>query len=267
MMALLITERALRDRRRSWVGWALGITAYVAVLTSVYPAVQSSALQRAVRDYPKELKAFFGGAASFDFSTGAGYLNVELFSLVVPALLAIAAIGYGSRSIAGERADGTLDFVLANPLTRRRVVLEKAVALGALVVSLATVVGAAVIAVGVFVDLDVGVDRIAIACLGAALVGLLVGLMAMLVGACSGGRSLSIGIPTAVFAASYLIVGLAGLVSWLEPIRVLSVLYHANGTQPLVNGLPVANYLVLTGLCAATLVATVVTFERRDLVR
>ena len=73
--------------------------------------------------------------------------------------------------------------------------------------------------------------------------------------------------PTAVFAASYLIVGLAGLVSWLEPLRVVSPLYHANGTQPLLHGLPVANYLILFGLCAAAFGATSEIFNRRDLVR
>ena len=266
-MALLVTERAVRDRRRGSIGWALGIAAYVSIMTSVYPAVQDSALQRAIRNYPKELKAFFGGAASFDFSTGAGYLNVELFSLIIPALLVIVAISYGVRALAGEQADGTLDFLLANPITRRRVVLEKVVGLWAVVVPLAAVAGAAVLAVGLFVDLGVGIDRVAIACLGATLVAVLSGTLAMLAGAATGSRAVAIGVPTAVFAASYLIVGLAGLVSWLEPLRVASPLYHANGTQPLLHGLPAANYLILLGLCGVACCATSEVFNRRDLVR
>ena len=221
----------------------------------------------AIRSYPNELKAFFGGAASFDFSTGAGYLNIELFSLVIPALLVVVAIGYGAQTLAGEQADGTLDFLLANPFTRRRVVLEKAAALWALVLPLAAVAGMAVLAVGVFTDLGVGVDRVAIACLGAALVAGLVGSLAMLVGAVSGSRAIAIGVATVVFALSYLLVGLAGLVSALEPLRYVSPLYHANGTQPLAHGLPVANYLILVGLCVLVLVVTTICFSRRDLRR
>ena len=182
-------------------------------------------------------------------------------------LLAVVAIGYGARAIAGEREDGTLDFVLANPVTRRRVLIEKSVGLTLMVTTLAGVTGAAVEVVGIFVDLDVSVGRIGIACLGAALVALFFGLVSMFVGALSGSRTIAIGVPTAMFAASYLIVGLTGLVSWLKPARLLSPLYHANGTQPLVHGLPVGNYLVLIGLCVVTLVATVIAFERRDLVR
>jgi ABC-2 type transport system permease protein len=68
-----------------------------------------------------------------------------------------------------------------------------------------------------------------------------------------------------LFAASYLLVGLAGLVSWIEPLRVLSPLYHANGTLPLRNGLPVANYSLLLALCLVTAGAVVVVFDRHDL--
>ena len=179
----------------------------------------------------------------------------------------VVAIAYGARTLAGEQADGTLDFLLANPITRRRVVLEKLIGLCVVVVPLAAVAGATVVALGLFIDLRVGIDRIAIACLGATLVAVFIGTLAMLAGAATGSHTVAIGLPTAVFAASYLIVGLAGLVSWLEPLRVVSPLYHANGTQPLLHGLPVANYLILFGLCVAAFVATSEIFNRRDLVR
>ena len=138
-MALLIAERSLRDRRRGFVGWSIGLAAYVALQTSFYPSVQNSDLQRAIAQYPKELKAFFGGAQAFDFSTGHGYLDVELFSMIIPALLTIAAIAYGAATLAGEQDRGTLDLVLANPVTRRRVVLEKVLGAAATVFGLAAI--------------------------------------------------------------------------------------------------------------------------------
>jgi ABC-2 type transport system permease protein len=266
-MALLVTERAVRDRRRGLVGWAIGIGAYVVLMASFYPAVQSSELQRAIRTYPRELKAFFGGSASFDFTTGAGYLNVELFSLIVPALLAIVAISYGAATLAGEEDAGSLDLLLAYPLTRRRVVLEKVAGLTLTLVALAGVVTASVLLVGAFADLNVGVDRVVSASLGSALVALFVGLLAMLTGAATGSRPVAIGLPTVVFAASYLVVGLAGLVSWMKPLRYVSPLYHATGTLPLRDGLPAANYALLMALCAAAIVGAVVAFDRHDLAR
>jgi ABC-2 type transport system permease protein len=266
-MALLVTERGLHDRRRGLIGWALGIAAYVVLQTSFYPSVQDSQLQRAIARYPKELKAFFGGAQSFDFSTGRGYLDVELFSLVVPALLVIAAIGFGAAALAGEQEGGTLELLLANPLTRRRVVLEKTIGLGVTVTVLAIVVFVALTVMNPIVDLGVGLADLGAACLGAALVGFGFGMVAMLVGAASSSRAVAIGVPAALFVASYLLVGLAGLVAWLEPFRIVSPLHHATGTHPLTNGLPVANFALLAAWCVAAVVATGAVFERRDLVR
>ena len=56
----------------------------------------------------------------------------------VAALLAIVAIGYGASTIGGERERGLLELVLAYPVTRRRVAVEKAVGLLATVALLAT---------------------------------------------------------------------------------------------------------------------------------
>ena len=266
-MALLIVERSLVDRRRGFVGWAIGIAGYVALQTSFYPSVRNSDLQRAIADYPKELKAFFGGAQAFDFSTGQGYLQVELFSLILPALIAIAAISYGAAALAGEHERGTLDLVLSNPLTRRRVVLEKCLGGAATVFGLTTVAAIAVAALGAIFDLGIGFTNLLAACLGVALVGSVIGMTAMLAGIAFGHRATGMGVAAAVFAASYLLVGLAGLVSWLKPFRVLSPLYHATGTQPLTNGFPVANFGILALATAVLVVATVAVFERRDLSR
>ena len=64
MSTLLIAERSLRDRRRGFLGWALGIAGYVMLMTSFYPSVRLD-IQRVIANYPKELKAFFGGAGAF----------------------------------------------------------------------------------------------------------------------------------------------------------------------------------------------------------
>lgn len=267
MTAPLIAERALRDRRRGLVGWAVGLAAYVVLQSSVYPTVRDSAFQQALRDYPKELKAFFGGAASFDFTTAAGYLNVELFSLVLPALLVVYAIGVSSAAFAGELQSGTLDLLLSYPVTRTRVAVEKFLAMVAGVLLLGLVVVAAVLVAGVVIGFDIGVVDTIVATLGAAMVAILCGGLTMLVGILTGSRAAAIGVTAAVFAASYLAVGMAGLVSWLEPIRYASMLWYANGSAPLMHGLPVGDHLVLFAACVVIGLATVGAFRLKDLTR
>jgi ABC-2 type transport system permease protein len=263
----LIAERTLRDRRRGLIGWAVGLAAYVVLQSSIYPTVRDSSFQQALRDYPKEMKAFFGGAASFDFGTAAGYLNVELFSLVLPALLVVYAIGVGASAFAGELQTGTLDLLLSYPVTRTRVAVEKFAAMVAGVVLLSAVVGAAVLLAGVVIGFDIGVIDTLVACAGAAMVAIVCGGLTMLVGILTGSRAAAIGVTAAVFAASYLAVGMAGLVSWLEPVRYASMLWYSNGSAPLMHGLPLADHLVMLGACVVVGVAAVVAFRVRDLVR
>ncbi|MFN8026010.1 MAG: ABC transporter permease subunit [Acidimicrobiia bacterium] len=267
MTAPLVAERTLRDRRRSLVGWAVGLAAYVVLQSSIYPTVRDSAFQQALRNYPKELKAFFGGAASFDFTTAGGYLNVELFSLVLPALLVVFAIGVGASAFAGELQSGTLDLLLSYPVTRTRVALEKFVAMVVGVVVLALVVAAAVLVAGVVIGFDIGVVDTFVASAGAAMVAILCGGITMLVGILTGSRAAAIGATAAVFAASYLAVGMAGLVSWLEPIRYASMLWYANGSAPLMHGLPLGDFVILLAACVVVGVATVVAFRVKDLTR
>lgn len=267
MRGLLIAERALRDRRRGLVGWAVGLAAYVLLQSSIYPTVRDSEFQRLVADYPKELKAFFGGAASFDFTTAAGYLNVELFSMVLPALLVVYAIGVGAAAFAGELQSGTLDLLLSYPVTRTRVALEKLFALVLGVVVLAVVVAVAVLVAGVVIGFDIGVVDTFAACAGAALVAILCGTITMVAGILTGSRAAAIGTAAAVFAASYLAVGMAGLVDWLEPIRYASMLWYSNGSAPLMHGTPVGDFLVLLGAVVVAGVAVVVSFRVRDLTR
>lgn len=266
-MALLIVERGLRDRRRGLMGWMFGIGAYIVLMTSFYPSIRSSELQRAIGSYPKELKAFFGGAQAFNFSSGSGYLDIELFSLVVPALLTVAAIGFAAAAVAGEQERGTLDLLLANPVTRVRVIGEKALGAALTVALLTAVVFVTLAAMNPLTDLGISLTKLAAACAGAGLVAYGFGALAMLAGAATGSRAVSTAVPAAVFVAAYLVVGLAGLVSWVEPLRVISPLYHASGTHPLDNGLPLANTAVLVAWCVVTVLATMVVFDRRDLVR
>ena len=103
--------------------------------------------------------------------------------------------------------------------------------------------------------------------MGAALAALFVGLAAMVAGAATGRRTTAIAVGTALFAASYLLQGLAGLVSWIKPLRVLSPLYHATGTEPIRHGLPIGNYAVLVVLCVVTAVSVVIVFDRHDITR
>ena len=79
-----VFAKSLRDLRRSFVGWSLGLAGYVALIVAVYPTIRDNPdLNKLVESYPEALKAFiaFGGQA--DFTSAAGYLGSELFSFMI----------------------------------------------------------------------------------------------------------------------------------------------------------------------------------------
>jgi ABC-2 type transport system permease protein len=258
--------KTMRDTSRSLMWWSLGLVGLVAMMVAVFPSVRGNlSLNKLVDDYPKALKAFitFGGA--IDYTSAPGYLGSELFSFMVPLLLLVAAIGAGARAIAGEEEHGTLDLLLANPIPRSRLVIEKLAALAAELAVLALVLWSA-LAVGTrLAGMDVGLGNLGAASFDAALLAFVYGALAMLVGAATGRRGLAIALPSAAAVAAYLVNALAVLVAGLDPVRKASPFYHYAAGDPLRHGLSLGHtaVLVLVALALASLAPPAL--ARRDL--
>ena len=261
-----VFTKTLADTRRALVWWSIGLVGLVAMLIAVYPSIRDNPdLNELVESYPDALKAFIAFGGAVDYASGAGYLGSELFSFMAPLLLLVAAIGAGARATAGEEERGTLDLLLANPLSRRRLVLEK---LGALVaeIALLSVVLWLALLVGVeLASMDVSAAHLAAATAGAALLAIGFGAIAMLAGAISGHRAVAVGVPAAGAVAAYLVSSLAAIVDALRPFRQASPFYHYVASDPLRSGLELGHTGFLVGVTAVAAVAAVVAFDRRDL--
>ena len=119
-----ITAKTLRDQRRALIGWSIGVAALVLLYASFYPSIKANAAQldKYFESLPEALRNAIGTGT---ISSPVGYLRSEIFSTMGPLLLLILAIGAGARAIAGEEERKTLDLLLANPVTRRTVVMQK----------------------------------------------------------------------------------------------------------------------------------------------
>jgi beta-exotoxin I transport system permease protein len=259
-----ILLKSLRDVRRSFMWWSLGLAGYAVLIVGLWPTVRDNpALAKLEESYPEELKAFFS-FGGFDISTASGFLGTELYSLMVPLLFIVAAIGAGARTIAGEEEQGTLDLLLANPISRRRLALEKAAALALELLGLALVLFATLAVAKTAAGMDVSVRNLAAATTSAFLLAVALGCIAFALGAATGRRSLAIGLSAAAAVAAYLINGLAPLVDAFHSLRWLSPWYHYAAGDPLREGLSPGNAFVLVAIAGAAAVVAVVAFDRRD---
>jgi ABC-2 type transport system permease protein len=264
MGAVEFLHRELRDRTRALVFWCVGVGAYITLIASIFPSIKDSPqLDQLTQNYPEALKSLFGLGA-VNLTTGTGYIDTELFNIILPLLVIVLAIGSGSRTLAGEEEAGRLELPFSYPVRRRDGVLAKGIGVAGEIAILATAAYVVLAALSPVFGLDLSYGRLAGGILGLALLGLLHGWLALAVGAARPGRGLAIAIPAGAAAVAYLIGGLHDLASWLDPFRFLSSFWWV-GQSPLTNGVDAARLLVVLAASVVALLAAAVLIERRDL--
>jgi ABC-2 type transport system permease protein len=239
------------------VGWCVGIAAYVGLLVAIFPSIEGSPqIDELVESYPDVLKELVG-IGQGDITTGAGYLDVELFSFMLPLLVLVLAIGSGARTFAGEEDAGRLELVLSYPVRRRSAVIAKGASIGVEIAIVCVATGLTMALLDPVVGLDLSAIKLVGAMLSVGVVALLFGWLALALGAAIPSRALAIGVPAGAAAAAYLVGGLHGLAGWLDPFRFLSPFWLV-GSAPLRSGIDGVGVLVI-------LVSGALLVERRDL--
>ena len=261
-----ILLKNLRDQRKSFMWWSIGIGSLLILTILFYPSVADSPeFDELFENMPEALAKLFIGEVS-DLTSPEGYLNSQLFVLLIPLMFLFFAIARGSGAIAGEEEKGTLDLLLSYPVKRSRVVMEKFGSMVVTILALAFVMWLSMAVSAVAVGMDISLVRIAEATLSGALLGLTFGTLAFALGCAKSNRGLSMGVASALGVAAYFLNALAPAVGILEPFRELSLFYYYIGADPLSNGLDLGHAAVLIGLTGIFLIVALVTFERRDLV-
>lgn len=257
-----VTWQTLRLQRRGLLLWALGLAGMVALYGSLWPSIRDQASITEVLDQlPEVLRSLL---AVTDVSTPVGYVQAELLGLTGPLLVILFAVLSGANGIAGEEERRSLDLLLANPVSRTRVVLERVAAMVVGVAVLAATIGLAVVAAGVLAGLDLAVAGVAAAVLHLGLLGCVFGALAAAVGAATGRPAVARAVPAVAAVLAYLVNGLAPLVDGLGPVRPLSPFAQYANHVPLVNGVSASGVAVAVGTVVVLSALAVVAFRRRD---
>jgi ABC-2 type transport system permease protein len=212
--------------------------------------------------FPEALLALFGGG---DLSTPEGFYQLESFGLMAPIAVMVVTITIGARALAGEEEDRTMSLLLANPIPRSQIVVEKTLTmvLYALAVGIATFAG---VTVGSWVGgLGMDVGNIAATSLLAVLIGLLFGSLAMLLSAATGVVRFAIFVPVGAALIFHVMNAIGELndAAWAN----WSPFHYYLGGDPLTNGMPWDHAALLAALVALLLAVAVPAFQRRDLRR
>ena len=256
--------KSLWEQRRSLVWWGVVISALTLITVLFYPAIKdTSEFNELLGDSDSIIRAFVGDFP--DLTSPEGFLNSQLYFLMVPLFFLVFAIMSGSGAIAGEEERGTLDVLLSNPLTRSQVLVHKFAAMIVTVLLMAIVVWVNVVVGAAIVSMDISPLRAAEATLSGALLGTAFGTCALAVGSATGKRGLSTAVSGALAILAYFINAFRPFVEVIEPSRYASPFFYYIGADPLTNGLHLGHAAVLVGLTFVLVAIAIVTFERRDL--
>jgi ABC-2 type transport system permease protein len=213
---------------------------------------------------PEELYAFVG-AGGGDMSTAEGFYEAETFGLMAPIAVMVVTMVIGARALAGEEQNRTMGLLLANPIKRSRVVLEKAWAMVVYAVAVGFFTFAGVWLGSVIGGLGMDVGNIAATSFLATLVGLVFGTLSLVLSAATGRTRIAVFGTAGAALVFHLVNSFASLNDTLAGwARVSPFSYYLN-THPLENGMDWGNGAILAGLTVVLLVLSVVLFQRRDL--
>lgn len=252
-----VLRKSLRDQKWQIAGFGVALALIAAMDLLIWPAYRDQ-LQNF--EMPKALEGLLGGLS---ISTPAGFLTSEYFSWV-PILLIVYAVIQGTAAIAGEESSGTIDLLLAQPVSRELMVAEK---------SAAVVIGSAlIVAVGLagfavtlpFVDIQMSLAHIAVACANILPITLLFFAMSLWLGAVAPNRALASAVVIGLATAFYFMSLLASAVNVLHWLNYATPFYYYGDGPPLAEGIVWWHVALLLGIATLLFAATLRSFGMRD---
>ncbi|MFV1960408.1 MAG: ABC transporter permease subunit [Acidimicrobiia bacterium] len=235
---------------------------YLGLMMGPMWALLPESFQDVISQYPDALLGMIGSA---DMSTAEGFLQAQIFSLMGPATFVALTALMGSRAIAGEEQSRTMGLLMANPMRRSAIIVEKTLSM----IAYSAVLGVATF-LGVWFGNLLGGIEIPVGNLVATtsllvLLGLVFGGVAMLLSAATGKTRVAAYGAIGVTLVAYFSFSFLPLAESLADYAKWSPFHFYLGSNPLTNGMAWGDAAVLAGIFAGLIALSIPLFQRRDL--
>lgn len=253
--------KTLYEKRWAMLWWGIAMFATTLLIVVLFPTFQN-AFGKTLNDVPDSLKQVLGNAS--DYQRIEGFLQLQVFMQMI-FLTVIYGIILCTGLIAGEEGQGTLQTLLAQPVSRTKVYFQKLLAASAVlwVVNFALFIA---IWVGcLLIGEAPNYWRVFLATNVLWLVSMVFSLTGFALGAATGKRGLS-GAFAGIYAfLAYLINSLIMTVDWLKYPNYLSPIKYFSEPRIMDYGLDVGNVVILSGACIILTIIGWLVFKKRDI--
>ena len=255
-----VFTKAMWDRTTATI-----VSLSLIVLMAVFAMGAYSAMDETILDIfeamPPALAAFYGA----NDGTIVGLALGAMFAMIIPAVLLTYAISGGVGSVVGEENKGSMDLLLANPISRSGVSVPK---------GLVVLLGLVVIGIGTWASAWLGATwwgggpgdlQILAATIMALGLAIMFGGLAMAIAGWTGRSGIGAGVAAGVAGVSWLLTSVLSVEESLEMVSKLTPWYLYSGPEPVLNGIGWWQLAVMVISGSVLAVAGVAGLNRRDL--
>lgn len=254
--------KTLRDKRFFLLGWSIGLMFLGFVMTSFFPSFNGGQIDGLLETLPPALQGLVGNLQ--DWRELPGYIGSQVFDIRLPIFVSILSILLAIGLTVGEEDKGQLRTLISLPISRRKIILAKWVAIVVicLIASLATIAG---VELGLLA-VNETLDQTVLLRLGL-FTWLLVTALATLifaVGISTGLRSVTTGVAITFAIGSFLLSTFAQAVDWLKDYEFLSFFHYFPAVEIAKGTVEWGNAVFYAVVVLVSLLVALVIFPRRD---
>lgn len=258
-----IFRYTLRRFRGQILGWGIALALLGVLLISMYDsfAGEQEQLTELLALYPPEISAFLGDLSTF--GTPEGWVSLEFFSYM-PLILGIFGVLMGSGLLVSDEESGTLDLIMAHPVSRTALFMGRLLAFVTATVAILAIAWLGLVIPMNWSSVDIGWGRMWLPLLSLLAQLLVFGTISLLLSMLLPSRRMAATTGGLLLVASFFITGLAKINQALEPVAKLSPLNYYQA-QDAFQGL---NGAWLAGLLGSAVVFAALAwwrFQRRDI--
>lgn len=258
-----ILLKTIRDKRFFVLGWSVGLAFLGFALTSFFPSFNGGQIDGLLESLPPALEGLVGNLQ--DWRELPGYIGSQVFDIRLPIFISILSIILAVSLTVGEEDKGQLRTLIALPISRRKIIAGKwlAIVFICLIASIAPIVG---VCVGL-ATIGESLDPMVLVRLGL-FTWLLVTSLATLIfsiGLATGNRALTTGLGIIIAIGSFLMSTFSQAVDWLKDYEWLSIYHYFPATDIAKGTVDWSNALFYVSLLIVSLCIVFLVFPRRDI--
>jgi ABC-2 type transport system permease protein len=262
---IAILSNSLSRFRGQILGWGLSLGLLAGLMTLFYDTIaeQKENYMKLMSDYPKELLAFFSTGSVMEMFTPSGYLNLEFFSYMTIIIGIFVVVG-GGGLLAGDEENGTLDLILAHPISRTVLFAGRSLAflIATIAILALTWLGFVLAVPGTMMEVSAGELALPLVSLFGILA--LFGALAVMLSMLLPSKRMAAMTSGILLVGCYFLNALAQLDDVLEPIaKLLPFRYYRGGLA--IDDMNWGQWGVMLFISALFIIVAWWRFERRDI--